>query len=150
MNFYNFLKNKEIDFKGRYLSDIWKYTHEEMEKYHDFIQLIFPTNKQSTSVFQKYYLNDTNQIEKIKNDEDIRKNILYSANWFINFLENKNHWKSGYNHNQLRITRIIECLKLLISDEEAHNFYTKVISLIDDKNKINKNTYKYWEDAINL
>jgi len=148
MNFYKFLKNEEADFKKRYLKDIWKYSHEEIEKYHDFIQLIFPTNKQSMSVFHKYYLNDVKQIEQIKNDKDIRENILYSTNWFINFLENKNHWKSGYNHNQLRITRIIECLRLLVSDEEAHAFYTKIASLIDDRNKINKMTYKYWEDAL--
>ena len=150
MNFYKFLKNEEADFKERYLKDIWKYNHEEIEKYHDFIQLIFPTNKQSMSVFHKYYLYDVKQIEQINNDKDIRENILYSANWFINFLENKSHWKSGYNHNQLRITRIIECLKLLVSDEEAHNFYKKVTSLIDDKNTINKMTYKYWEDALSL
>ena len=148
MNFYKFLKNQGPDFKERYLKDIWKYNHEEIEKHHDFIQLIFPTNKQSMSAFHQYYLKDIKEIENIKNDKEVRENILCSANWFIDFLENNNHWKSGYNHNQLRITRIIECLKLLVSDEEAHSFYAKVISLIDDKNKINKKTYKYWEDAL--
>ena len=150
MNFYKFLKNEEADFKGRYLKDIWKYNHEEIEKYHDFIQLIFPTNKQSMSAFHQYYLKDIKEIEDIKKDKEIRENILYSTNLFLTFLENNNHWKSGYNHNQLRITRIIECLRLLVSDEDAHHFYTKVISLIDDRNKINKMTYKYWKDALSL
>ena len=148
MNFYKFLKNNESDFKGRYLSDIWSYNDEEIEKHHDFIQLIFPLNKQSRSAFHGYYLDKKDQIETIKNDEDIKKNILKSSYWFLGFLVRTNHWKSGYNHNQLRITRIIECLKLLVSDEEAKKFHNDVMSLIDDENKINKVTTKFWQDAL--
>jgi len=148
MNFYKFLKNNESDFKGRSLSDIWSYNDEEIEKYHDFIQLIFPLNKQSRSAFHGYYLDKKGQIETIKNDEDIKKNILKSSYLFLGFLERTNHWKSGYNHNQLRITRIIECLKLLVSDEEAKKFYDNVLSLIDDENKMNKVTTKFWQDAL--
>ena len=148
MNFYKFLKNNESDFKGRSLSDMWSYNDEEIEKYHDFIQLIFTLNKQSRSVFHGYYLDKKDQIETIKNDEDIKKNILKSSYWFLGFLERTNHWKSGYNHNQLRITRIIECLKLLVSDEEAKKFHNDVMSLIDDENKINKVTTTFWQDAL--
>ena len=148
MNFYKFLKNNESDFKGRSLSDIWSYNDEEIEKYHDFIQLIFPLNKQSRSAFHGYYLDKEEQIDIIKKDEGIKSNILKSSYWFLGFLKRTNHWKSGYNHNQLRITRIIECLKLLVSDEEAKKFHNDVMSLIDDENKINKVTTKFWQDAL--
>jgi len=148
MNFYNFLKNEEIDFKGRFLSDIRNYNDEEIEKHHDFIQLVFPLNKPSGSVFHGYYLNDEEQIELIQNDENVKKNILKSTYWFLGFLKRNNRWKSGYNHNQLRITRIIECLKLLVSDEEAKKFYSEMMTLIEDKNKINKVSTKFWQDAL--
>ena len=39
MNLYKFLKNEEKDFKGRFLSDIWDFTDDEIEDNHDFIQL---------------------------------------------------------------------------------------------------------------
>jgi len=148
MNFYKFLKNNESDFKGRSLSDIWSYNDEEIEKYHDFIQLIFPLNKRSRSAFHGYYLDKEEQIDIIKKDEGIKSNILKSSYWFLGFLKRTNHWKSGYNHNQLRITRIIECLKLLVSDEEAKKFHNDVMSLIDDENKINKVTTTFWQDAL--
>ena len=56
MNFLEFLKNKEPDFKGRYLEDIWKYSNYEIENIHDFVQLAFPLNKPSESVFHGHYL----------------------------------------------------------------------------------------------
>ena len=85
MNFYKFLKNEESDFKGRSLSDIWNYSDEEIEKPHDFIQLIFPLNKPSRSAFHGYYLDNEEQIEIIKNDENIKNNIIRSAYWFLSF-----------------------------------------------------------------
>ena len=48
-------------------------------------------------------------------------NIIKSKDWFIKFLKRNDQWKLYSDHNQLRITRIIECLRLLIS---------KVVSLI--------------------
>ena len=71
-----------------------------------------------------------------------------SANWFIDFLENKNHWKSGYNHNQLRITRIIKSLLLLVSREEAESFHQQVISLINPNSSIPAKAHDYWNHAL--
>ena len=49
-------------------------------------------------------------------------------------------------HNQLRITRIIECLRLLVGDDEADNFYKSILELCKDKN-INKTTLEFWKNA---
>ena len=56
-------------------------------------------------------------------------------------------WNVQYDHNQLRITRVIECLRLLVSDEEADNFYNNVIELIKDNNRINIRTLNFWKNA---
>ena len=58
-----------------------------------------------------------------------------------------NEWKSYSNHNQLRITRIIECLRLLISDEEADSFYSLILSMVGEETEINEITLDYWSKA---
>ena len=51
MDFLTFLKNEGVDFKGRSLSEIWKYTDVQIEQNHDFIQVVFPLNKPSANAF---------------------------------------------------------------------------------------------------
>ena len=147
MNFFKFLRNEQPDFKGRFLNDIWKYTDEEIEYNHDFIQLIFPLNKPSKAVFNNLYLKSIEEIDMLKHDHLVQKNIIESRNWFINFLKNNNQWKSYSDHNQLRITRVIECLRLLISDKEANNFYSEILDIVGQYPKINATTLKFWKDA---
>ena len=57
------------------------------------------------------------------------------------------YWNAKLDHNQLRITRVIECLRLLVSDEEADNFYNNVLELIKDNNQVSKKTLNFWKNA---
>lgn len=147
MDLYKFLKNEERDFQGRFLSDIWNFSDDEIEDSHDFIQILFPLDKPSEAVYHNIYLKDVNEFLKIKNDEIIKKNIIKSKNWFIKFLKRNDQWKSYSDHNQLRITRIIECLRLLISDEEAESFYSLILSMVGKETEINEITLDYWSKA---
>ena len=147
MNLYKFLKNEEKDFQGRYLSDIWSFSDDEIEDNHDFIQILFPLDKPSEAVDYNIYLKDVNEFLKIKSDKIIKKNIIKSKDWFINFLKRNDQWKLYSDHNQLRITRIIECLRLLISDEEADSFYSLILSMVGNKTEINEITLDYWSKA---
>ena len=147
MNFHKFLRNEEPDFKRRFLGDIWNFTNEEIEYNHDFIQLVFPLNKPSNAVFNNLYLKSALEIDMLKQDDLVQENLLRSRNWFINFLKNNNQWKSYSDHNQLRITRVIECLRLLISDKEANNFYSEILDIVGQYPKINATTLKFWKDA---
>ena len=146
MNFKNFLIGKGSDFKGRTIQDIWNYSDEEIESIHDFIQVLFPLNKKSQSVFNGYYLDTDDLIQNLKDNEQVKENIFKSSEWFLSFLKRHDYWKRRYNHNQLRITRVIECLRLLVGDDEANNFYKSVIELCKDKN-INKKTIGFWNNA---
>ena len=147
MNLHKFLKNEGKDFKGRYLSDIWLYSDKEIDSTHDFIQLLFPLAKPSDSVRNGHYLQSKSDVEKAKNDIVIRRNILKSSKWFYSFLRRNNQWKENYNHNQLRITRAIECLRLVVSDFEADDFYKQIRLLFDKENQINKTSLAYWKKA---
>ena len=149
MNFENFLTNIEPDYKNRFLNDIWNFTDEDIEHTHDFIQLLFPLNEQSESVFHGYYLNTKSSIINIKSNDLAKSNIVTSSSWFLSFLERNTHWRRKHDHNYLRITRIIKSLRLLVSDEEANKFYESFIELIDEslRSKINLTTLSYWENA---
>ena len=119
MNFENFLTNIEPDYKNRFLNDIWNFTDEDIEHTHDFIQLLFPLNEQSESVFHGYYLNTKSSIINIKSNDLAKSNIVTSSKWFLSFLERNTHWRRRHDHNYLRITRIIKSLRLLVSDEDC-------------------------------
>ena len=146
MNFKNFLLGIEPDFKGRTIQEIWDYSDIQIEGNHDFIQLIFPLNKKSQNVFHGYYLDNEDLINELKESHQIRENIIKSSSWFLSFLKKNEHWKSKYDHNQLRITRVIECLRLLVGNDEADNFYQSVAGLSLDSN-INKTTLEFWKNA---
>ena len=85
--------------------------------------------------------------KKFKNNEEATSNIIKSSQWFISFLERNMYWNSRHDHNQLRITRVIECLRLLVSDEEADNFYNNVLQLITNNNQVNMRTLNFWKNA---
>jgi hypothetical protein len=146
MNFKNFLLATEPDFKDRMIQDIWNYSDEEIESIHDFIQILFPLNKKSQSVFHGYYLDTDILVQSLKGDDQVKGNILKSSKWFLSFLKRHDCWKRGYNHNQLRITRIIECLRLIVGDEEADGFYQSIKTLSENAN-LNNKTVEFWDNA---
>ena len=147
MDFEKFLTNNAEDFKGRNLELIWQFSDAEIESNHDFIQLIFPTNKRSQNSFHGYYLDNEQVIEKLKNNVEVKANLLKSAAWFLGFLSRNKSWINGYDHNQLRITRVIESLRLLVSDEAANEFFQSILSLVKDPAAINPTTIRFWEEA---
>ena len=147
MNFEKFLTHRGKDFKERTLQNIWPYSDKEIERRHDFIQVIFPLNKPSQAVSHGYYLDTQDLVNQIKTNKEAVTNILRSSQWFFSFLERNMYWNTRHDHNQLRITRIIECLRLLVSDEEADNFYNNVLELIEDNNHVNTRTLNFWSNA---
>ena len=147
MNFLDFLTHRGKDFKGRALQDIWSYSDTKIERRHDFIQVIFPLNKPSQAVSHVFYLDTQDLVNKVKTNKEAVINISKSSQWFYSFLERNRYWNTQYDHNQLRITRVIECLRLLVSDEEADNFYNNVLELIMNNNQVNSRTLTFWSNA---
>ena len=148
MDFLNFLSKEGNDFKGRTLESIWSFSDEDIERTHDFIQILFPLNKPSESAFHGYYLDSEDLIEQIRSNSIAKENILKSSNWYLSFLtRNVWLWNRNFDHNQLRITRVIECLRLLISEDEADKFYDDVLKIIKDNNKVNQTSLNFWKNA---
>ena len=93
------------------------------------------------------WFGSSEEYDKLKNNEVVKENLMKSAAWFLGFLSRNTSWISGYDHNQLRITRVIESLRLLVSDEAANEFFQSILSLVKDPSLINPATIKFWEEA---
>ena len=147
MNFLKFLQNEEPDIYGRLLIDIWKFKNKDIENIHDYIQFIFPLDKPSQSVFHNMYLKTNQEIYEIRTSKLAKSNIIKSARWFLLFLQKNSKWKNKYDHNHLRISRIIQCLRLLVYDNEADNFFNAILGLLDIDSLINKETLEFWKQS---
>lgn len=146
MDIIAFLSSDDEDFKGRRLSDIWSMSDQEIETTHDFIQIVFPLDEPSKSSFHGFYLG-SEDIEAAKSNAAVREALIKSSEWFLGFLSRSLVWRSGYNHNQLRITRVIKCLRLLTTDKQANDWRSKVFQLVEDRSSLSQTCLRYWEEA---
>lgn len=143
MDILEFLCGRQSDLMGRNLSDIWSYDDKQIEETHDFIQFLFPLNEPSKSSFHGFYLTE-DDVCKIIESSEAKTNIIKSSEWFIGFLDRNRIWLDGYNHNQLRITRVIKCLRLLVGDEAADHWRERVITFVGVTSSIPDESLAYW------
>ena len=121
----DFLEGVEPNINQLYIQDIWDLSDEEIENTHDFIQWLFPTDTPSRYNLAAPVLSEQDMLN-IQNSEKAKKNLKYSANWFLNFLDRHSYWIHKDDHNQLRIKRIKKCLRLLIDKNLSEKFLIQV------------------------
>ena len=142
-----FLEGKTPDHRGRMLAMILQQTDHQAETTHDYIQWLFPLDEPSRSVMGAPVLNELD-IEDIRHSELAQQNLVKSASWFLGFLERNDHWITRYDHNHLRITRVIKSLRLLASDKAADEFKNIVFEYLgDDLNLIDPKARSFWNSA---
>ena len=142
-----FLEGKTPDHRGRILAMLLQQPDHRAEATHDYIQWLFPLDEPSRSVNGAPVLTELD-IDEIKESILAQGNLAKSASWFLGFLERNNHWITKYNHNHLRITRVIKSLRLLASDKAADEFKDKVfVYLGDDLNLIDPKARSFWNSA---
>jgi hypothetical protein len=142
-----FLGGVSPDGHGRLISDIWAFSDTEIERTHTFIQWLFPLAEPSLSSPGSPTLN-ADEIAALRGLNAVRQNILKSADWYGAFLSRNPHWQVRYDHNHLRITRVIKSLRLLVSDDEANRFRDSVFTLLgDDLGVIDKKAKSFWNAA---
>jgi len=143
----SFLEGKTPDHRGRTLAMALRQTDHQAEATHDYIQWFFPLDEPSRSVNGAPVLTELD-IEEIKESILVQGNLAKSARWFLGFLERNDHWITKYNHNHLRITRIIKSLRLLASDEAADEFRDKVLALAGDRlNLVDQKARGFWANS---
>ncbi|KAF2164706.1 hypothetical protein M409DRAFT_25098 [Zasmidium cellare ATCC 36951] len=152
------------DTEGRTLDDICAFDDDQLEYHHDFIQVLFPLPERS-GVNRDAPLIDKNTRDAFLEHEHLRKNLFKSfsrmARFYAfdvdgdeaeltlsaatNFKQHaRNTWLTSVDHNHLRITRIIRCLRILGLDQVAQTFYQ---ALVDNARGVSPRSLMYWKRA---
>jgi hypothetical protein len=160
--FIQFYLGEVPDSEGRTIHDILTFSLHDLEVVHDYIQWLFPVRERS----------HFNPKAPLLSDEDIRvfrasevlkgtlhkaflkmlefygfelhdKQVVRSANW-----NQRKGWLTPYNHNFLRITRILTSLRLLGLEECAQALYS-VLEEVRHEHvaRIGVETWRFWTDA---
>jgi len=160
MQYLEFFKNKNV-YKYK-LDEILAWPNSKLESTHDFIQWVFPNFEKS-----KYNTNTPDltleEVNAIKNDPVAYTNMLnawrrmfdfYGFNFQSDKVLSKNenfftpHWISLGNHNYLRITRIIKCMKIFQLDNLANSLMNCLEELYPEYSvQIGLVTLEFWINA---
>ena len=139
-----FLEGTGIDNHGRRLDQLLTESDEYWERTHDFIQWLFPLDEESRSVRGSPVLAEEH-ILAICGSESARNNIQRSVTRYKDFLAGTTNWRSGYDHNHLRISRVTKCLRLLVDDQAADSFKYWVAGQLGDQNdSIHAESRRHW------
>ena len=147
MDIVGFLAGKTPGHRGRTLSMVLAFSDERAEQTHDYVQWLFPLDEPSESVQGAPVLSDLD-IDEIKKSPAARANLIRASEWFFQFLNRNQRWIAKYDHNQLRITRAIRSLRLLVGDIEADNFRQSIFDYLgEDVDLIGENAKSFWKSA---
>ena len=114
------------------------------EKTHDFIQWIFPLNESSRFNREAPILDDLS-IQQLLALRQTEQKLSLAVDRYKSFLKSHKKWRSGYDHNHMRISRVIKCLRLLSGDQSANAFkYWVASELGDDIDQIHSESRRYW------
>lgn len=164
-----FYLNKQTDSEGRLLREIWEWDDNELEAEHDYIQWLFPLREATIHNSNAPIVNDS-VIEAFSKEPILRRNLLGSLKLMLRFYglemndtENKNIaitvseeyesrnkiWLRKYNHNYLRLTRILKSLALFGLQEYTEALYECLRKIYDEKaDEIGEETFNFWTKAI--
>lgn len=141
----DFMSGEGRDRAGRRHRDVLRLDNGELERWHDFIQWLFPLAEPSTAVPGSPVLSAA-EIAAIRGSAEAQTRLSAAARRMAEFFEDQDAWLAGPDHNHLRITRVIRSLRLLVGDAAADAFKAKILARALDA-PISDETRRYWRDA---
>lgn len=159
----SFYKGLTPDRFGRTITAIWAFDDAQLEDTHNYIQVLFPSR--TPSQFVNAPLLDDATVAAFHDDADLRDRLLRSLDRMLHFyglrregadvvpapdFETKaRNWLTPYNHNFLRLTRILICLKTLGLSQWADALFRRLKALYDThQTTIGAETFRYWSEAV--
>ncbi len=145
---HEFLHGNGRDGRGRLLADVLGFDDRQIEGVHDFIQWLFPLREASRAVPGSPVL-DAQEAAAIRADPQAQAGIVAGLERMSRFYADTEGWLAGFDHNHLRITRIITAVRDLLGREEAVAFH----ELVTDRNAatgspINAGSLGHWARAL--
>lgn len=161
MRIVSFYREEIPNQNGAFLKDIMKFSHGAMEMDHDYVQWLFPSNERSMLNGEAPTLTKE-ESEVFQNDPVLKEKVRQAFYKFLDFLalhidptldvispketENLPWWLRSFNHNMLRITRCLKCLRLTGNTDLAVKLFNYLRTVSD---KVSVNTMSYWRHATN-
>ena len=156
------LHAKEVE--GRTLPQILAFTDNELECHHDYIQILFPLPERSP-INPSAPIIDLATYTAFQSRPELRSNLLKALNRMLDFYgftemrddgvigqgpsfqSEGRRWVTRFNHNHLRITRIIRSLRCLGCEQEARNFLKALEVVYEETGKISERSLMFWRRA---
>ncbi len=142
-----YLSGAGLDSSGRSVQEVLRFSNRQLEDIHDYIQWLFPLPTRSAAQPSAPILTAA-EIEAISSDPRAQTTLRQASDRMILFYRETDDWLTGYDHNHLRITRIIQSLRLLVSPDAAHDFYEIILALHQAAGApVNGRSLQYWRQA---
>ena len=163
-----FYREHCADHSGRRLSTIHALRPEELEQSHDYIQWLFPLPEPSSANPYAPVLLESDIVE-FAQDEHLKARLLQSLAVMLHFygldlrdtadgpkitgsedfVARSRVWLRPYNHNFLRISRILRSLALLGCNSHAMALFDCLKGIYrDHSGVIGDRTFRYWKSAV--
>jgi len=165
----NFYLGDAPDNRGRMIDEVLSWKDEQLEDVHDYIQWLFPLKEKSAFNSSAPVLSKAD-INTFRSNPRVNQKLLLSLARLIDFYgfmatweggtyqivkskdfqQKSRNWLTEYNHNFLRITRILKALVLLGAEKHAKVFLIALEDVYKDSSQvIGQETLRYWREAIN-
>lgn len=165
MKVVEFYRGERGNVMGHTLAEIMQYSLGAMEMDHDYIQWILPSNETSAMNGDAPTLTKEEAII-LSEDPELRERVKASFLKFIDFLgleltgtegepvvdsllstqerPNPTRWMDHFNHNMLRVTRCLKCMRLT-----GHENYALALFefLKQNQSTFSINTFGHWSKA---
>jgi hypothetical protein len=136
------------DGRGRFIADIVAFDDDALERVHDYIQWLFPLPTRSMAQPGAPVLSVA-EATAIPSDARAVAHLRQAAERMKAFYGRTDSWLSYNDHNHLRISRIIQSLRILVGEEEARSFYDSVMARHEAAGSpINPENLRYWRAAL--
>jgi hypothetical protein len=143
-----FLESKGKDHSGRSIDDVLAFDDDSLETNHDFIQWLFPLPEPSRAQPSSPILT-VQEITAIRASSTAQQNLENAVRRMTLFYERNDHWLRAYDHNHLRITRIVRSLTLLRSTQAAQAFLLAIEGRVEAAgDPVNNESREYWRRAL--
>jgi hypothetical protein len=134
------------------LSDTWGWSFDRLEREHDYIQWWFPLEEPSAHNPDAPLLTEED-IEEFQSNAELQARALNSVHTFMRFLFfRKNLWARGYDHNQLRITRMLKFVNRVFTNSALPEILFAEIRVmvlsVDGGDELDPAAMKFWMEAV--
>ncbi len=142
---YDFFVGTGTDHAGRSIVDYHDMPDETLELIHDYIQWAFPTRQPSQCQAANAPLLSDEAIVLMKDDRKAMGNYYAMFARMMSFYQDNKHWLVEYDHNHLRITRILESSAEVFDVNTSQYFLNVMLRFNKDAGcPINEESIAFW------